>query len=714
MGERITIYHTEITLPDQPPISEIENWGTDNPDEQYWRRKKLPAIFTYLNYDSNGTVILTPEQKQYCLKELDRIKNGHWFMLNGKPVYVTGRHYYYLQYWVLENKKAPEYRDTSRRYYLYLDYWYNVYWCLGIVRGKGRRSGATSESTSNVVREATTVKNSKCGITSKTSADARKVFIYRVQFGFRHLPFFLQPTLDSRKDSKSEMVFTVPISSSKKNANKTKLIDEVEGLNSMIDYQPTALNSYDSERLTWFFGDEMGKMPVDVPASQFFSVISETLVEGSDRVGFCELPSTVNEMTKKGGAEFKRVWDAATWINEVDEDRDEDDEEYIDNEDDATANRLVRYFCPAYDGLSGFIGKFGESIIDAPTPEQAKFLINKYGEKKYNGQLKFGAKAYLLKIRSKLKDKALEEQIRKYPFDEVEMFMSASSDCPFDQVKINAQRNHLSDHQPLLRKIKFYRDVEKNIIIAEDDKDSYWEFVMLPKPGEENKFTWDNRLKSPARTGHGQITVDGYSNSQGGRVYGSKACAMVYIKLDINDPQNTGLFAGMYYGRPEYKEQLHEQVMMAAEYFGYKVYYEHNSDDYLSYFRERGMINYLGIYPLNLIDPTKRDTQERYRGVPTTPFSLTKQLDCGVYYVKHFCHKIFFDKLLEQFLAFDPYDRHSSDCAVSAIMGLAVSLDVSPLPPPPSQPLIKVYGRGGIDRDNGGKPIDLSFLVQSN
>jgi len=136
------------------------------------------------------------------------------------------------------------------------------------------------------------------------------MFIYRMQFGFRHLPFFLQPTLANDKDSKSELVFNVPLAKTKKE-KKAKLIDEVEGLNSILDYQPTATNSYDSERLTWAFIDEGGKFPTDVPFSQFISIILETLTEGAERTGFGEFPSTVNELTKKGGAEFKKVWDDA-------------------------------------------------------------------------------------------------------------------------------------------------------------------------------------------------------------------------------------------------------------------------------------------------------------------------------------------------------------------------------------------------------------------
>lgn len=686
MGQKIIVYNTEIELPDVPPLDEIEDWGMPK-EEQYWRKKKLPDFFNIIKRDEAGNIELSQEQELYCAKELHRIKNGFWFMNNGEPTYITGRNYYYLQYWTLENRKPPEYRETTRRYYLYLDYWHKVYWCLGIIRGKGRRSGASSEASSNIVNHVTTNKNARGGHVSKTSADARKMFIYRMQFGFRHLPFFLQPTLANDKDSKTELVFNVPISKSKKN-KKAQLIDEVEGLNSILDYQPTATNSYDSERLSWFFGDEGGKYPADVPFSQFISIILETLVEGSEKVGFCELPSTVNELTKKGGAEFKKVWDDADWRLPEDS---EDDQ--IDTETEATANRLVRYFCPAYDGLSGFIGKYGESIIDPPNDDQAKWLIEKYGEKKYAGQLKDGAKAYLEKRRSKLSGAALEEEIRKYPFNETEMFMAANTECVFNMMNIVKREEELKKNRVFKRSIIFFRDMDQKVRfrdVTENEKAFHWKITWFPPDNEQNKKISDTKGVRPGRVEDGAIAVDSYSNSQGGRKYGSKASAWIGRRFKMDDP-DSGKAIGHLYGRPAVKDTLHEQVLLAAEFFGYQVWFEHVADSYESYFRERGKINYLGRYPLSLIPPEKRANAERHRGTPITPFSLTRQLDNGIAYFEYHSDLIDFEEILSTAKVFDPYDRTAYDCIVAFLILISVLMEPVKQERKVTVPLIPVY-----------------------
>ena len=152
MGEKITIYHTTIELPNKPDF--IEDWGyPDNPKEQYWRRKDLPSFFSMVEYNKDGDALLDRQQSEYAREEVRRCKEGFWFKNNGQDVYLTGKHYFYLQWWKLEDDIHPDYRDLDRRYFTYLNHWENVFWCIGLIIGKMRRRGATSIATANLVYE---------------------------------------------------------------------------------------------------------------------------------------------------------------------------------------------------------------------------------------------------------------------------------------------------------------------------------------------------------------------------------------------------------------------------------------------------------------------------------------------------------------------------------------------------------------------------------
>ena len=681
------IYSVKIRIPDVPENDKILNW--DKPkEEQVWEREELPEFFEKVQYTKSGDLILTEEQEEYAINELQKCKHGIWIYICGKPYYITRKYYFYLQWWTLEDGSRPEYRDCDRRYFIYLEYWENMLWCLGVIRGKKRREGASSQATSNLVYEAIFYKNSNCGLISKSNEDGRATFTEMVAYGYRQLPAFLKPKQLNREDTVTELVFAQKTTNVKEGVTATQKDDE--GNRSKINYRAPVLNAYDRGRMSRILLDEFGKLEKDVPASQLFAIVSKTLVKGVKRVGFVEMPSTVNKMTK-GGSEFRLLWENADLGKRS-----------------PTVNRLVRYFSPAFDGYEGFIDKYGFSVIDSPTEEQAQYLIEKWVRKDEDGNtiselseedIRLGARAYIQKRREGRKGDDLEEEIRMNPCNEVELFMSANADCIFNVMKINEQIEHLKGNNIYKRKLLFYRDIDQKVKwrdVRGGEESFCWEFVGdLNLRGEDNKYYWDGAFKKPSRTDIGVIGLDSYSNSQGGKRYGSKASAWVYMKYDLKDPLNTGLFTGHLYGRPLEKDDLHNQVLLCAEYLGYQIYIEFVADDYYSYYKDRGRLGYLAKFPLNAIDPNKRKIgqAERHYGFPVTDFAMTKQNDAMISYVEHYCDKIYWIELLEDLKVYDPTKRTPSDRTVSAMIALVGGMEPVYKPPPPKDPLVKVYYR---------------------
>jgi len=675
----VNIYGQLYYYPDAPPDSLIEGWDLPK-EEQYWRRKELPEYFDLVNYDEDKNAILTPQQRAYAQIEVQRCKQGYWFFNNGIPTYITGKNYFYLQWWKLEDDIHPDYRDADRRYFLFLEHWENVLWCIGIGRGKKRREGASSQATSNLIYECIFFTNSNCGLVSKTNTDSRETFLEMVTFGYNQLPVFLKPRQLNRADSVTELVFAAKI-------NKGEVSGK--GMRCKVNYRAPVENAYDRGRISRGLWDEGGKWPLDVKFSKFISKVTKTMIKGAKRVGFAECPSTVNEMTKGGGAEYKKFWDAANQFK---------------NPGKKTKNRFVTYFTPAYDNYEGFIDKYGMSVIDEPTDEQYKYLVEKWVVKDPNTgetiseiseeDIQLGARKYIYSRREGLDSELLEEEIRQNPCTIKEMFEAANTDSVFNSHKIHLRQSELEENKILKRTILYYRDLDQVVKWRDvDPKENsfHWRCTDILKPDDANKFVIVDGVRMPVRTHIGAMAVDGYSNSQGGRKYGSKASGWVGLKFDIQNPYNTGKPIQHLYGRPSTKEILHEQIMLCAEYNSFLVWYEHNADDYLSYFKDRGRLGYLGRYPMSTIDPTKRKDPDRFRGFPTTPFSLTKQLDTGIAYVENYCPLIDFEELLSNLLLFDPYDRTAFDTVVSFLILLVVLMEPDAKPPPRKSPLVKVY-----------------------
>lgn len=679
MNDFIDIYGTQIAVKYD---EYVEDWGFPNePCKQKWRRKELPDYFDDIKKDDEGNALLNAKQAEYAKEEVRRCKEGFTFLNNGKKIKITGKNYFYLTYWKLEDDVYPDFRMSDCYYFLVLNYWENVLWCLGIFRGKKRREGASSQATANLIYECIFYTNSNCGLVSKTQIDSRDTFTDMAAFGYQQLPIFLKPRQLNREGSVTELVFAAKID--KKNTDS-------KGLRSKINYRAPVLNAYDRGRMSRILADEGGKWPLDVPFSKFVAIVSKTLVKGAKRVGFMEAPSTVNEMTKGGGGQFKLAWDGANQFKTGGK---------------KTPNRFVTYFTPAYDNYEGFIDEYGMSVIDEPTLEQYEYLVKKWVVKDpitgdtvseiSEEDIKKGGKVYVYSRRIGLTGELLEEEIRMNPCTVQEMFEAANTDCAFNSGNINRRKKELEDNPIIKRKSIFFRNAETQKVEIRDintnEKNFHWEFTWLPKVADRNKTVMDGRNKIPGRTDDGAITVDSYSNSQGGRKYGSKACALVGRRADILDPENTGKAIGMLYGRPAEKDMLHNQVLLCAEFFGYLVWYEHTADDYDGYYKDRGKTSYLGKYPKSMIDPTKADTAERHRGTPITPFSLTKQLDNGISYFEHHCDKIDWIEILDNALLFDPYDRTKFDILVTFLILISCLMERPYKPPPQRTPLIRIY-----------------------
>lgn len=116
------IYGTNCRLPELPPHKQILNWNKPK-EEQMWVREELPEFFDKVQYTKAGDLILTEEQEEFAIRELQRCKKGLWIYINGNPYYITKKYYFYLQWWTLEDGSRPEYRDTDRRYF--------TFWSIG-------------------------------------------------------------------------------------------------------------------------------------------------------------------------------------------------------------------------------------------------------------------------------------------------------------------------------------------------------------------------------------------------------------------------------------------------------------------------------------------------------------------------------------------------------------------------------------------------------
>ena len=700
MGEIIEIYGSKIRLPDEPDFIDIINYDKER-KKQKFIRSELPLFFETVEYNKDGDLMLTDEQEIYAAQEVKRCKKGIWIMIGGKPRYITGKYYFFLQYYILEDGTVPEFREADRLYYIFHEYWFGINWCLGNIRIKKRRQGASSQSCSNILYEAIFYKNSNCGLISKTKEDSQDTFTQMITAAYRELPVFLKPKQVNKEDSVTKLVFAHKSQNIREGT--AFAIKKNEGNNSTINFKAPVLNAYDRGRMSYVLGDEFGKYPKDVPANQLLNIISKTLVKGVKRVGWIDMPSTTNEMSKGGGEEYKKIWDKAN--------------QFVKK---PTINRIVRFYQPAYEAYEGFIDEFGDSVIGEPTQEQYDYLVNKWVEYTEDGDLKselceedikLGAKEYVLvKKRYGLTGIDLEEEIRMNPCTEEEAFMYAGFGCEFNSINIQHQLKELEDDPPYLRQVRLVLSkVKKDIGFGKsemrqevsfmDDEKGGW--FMLERPNKPNDFLDKSGFLEPLNTSMFQIGVDTTKDMI--TEDGSKPVIIVFKKSCVINGEETGLYpVAMWISDTRLDIHFDEEVLKACMWYGCTVNYEIDArTDFVRYFNQKKCSKFLEWTPKFARNPVKRNFKIEPGTRSGDPFQLSAQLQIAKMYIdgtsqdeyNGHVHRVKFPTLLKQLLKYDHAKRTPYDQVIALMMALlpVIGEQQMPIQPVKKKILFQTY-----------------------
>jgi len=366
----------EIPLPKAPAVELIQNYGL-KADDQVFTREKIPDKVLELNERFNeGQFSLDElwayidanqrkfkEEIAFIADQVNKRLYGMWVYIDGKPTYLNGWNFFYLNYWPLDNG-LPEYRDRDRKFFHFAKFCYDDPYCFGFNYPKHRREGATSKASCIHFCVVTQQFRVNGGIQSMTDDHAEVVFQTHVVEPWRTLPFYFKPTWDGSNDPKTKLSFKAPA----KNVSVTgRIPTTANDLRSQITFKEASPKAFDTWKLHFWHGDEAGKGK-NIDAYERWQVVRQCLAQGNGlRIhGMGIHTSTVGEMDKGGGRNFLRICQHSMFHQR--------------NKNNQTTTGLYNFFIPAYEGLEGFIGKFGESVIDAPGAKQTKALIDKLTE----------------------------------------------------------------------------------------------------------------------------------------------------------------------------------------------------------------------------------------------------------------------------------------------------------------------------------------------
>jgi len=660
IGDIYEIQGLKVAIPKTP--EKINGEDLKKP-EQYYRKRQKPTsldkiktIYDFANQQEN----VKEDYYDYINDEFNYRSDGYWFMCNGTPNYITGSHYIYLN-WTKIDIGSPDFRQANRIFYYFWEACKADKRSYGMCYLKNRRSGFSFMASSECVNQATTSKDSRFGILSKSGSDAKKMFTDKVVPISINYPFFFKPIQDGMERPKTELSYKIPSRRLTRNSlQKTNQEEELgEGLDTTIDWKNTGDNSYDGEKLQLLVHDESGKWERPDNILNNWRVTKTCLRLGSKIVGKCMMGSTSNALAK-GGDNFKKLYNNSDVTKR--------------NRNGQTASGLYALFIPMEWGFEGFIDQFGYPVFDQPSTP-VKGIDN---ESIFTGVITHWEN----EVEGLKNDSdALNEYYRQFPRSEKHAFRDETVNSLFNLTKIYEQidfnEEMIMSGRVSQGSFSWKGGIKDTEVMWIPSSNGRFRVTWIPPGNLQNNVINKNGISYAGNDGLGAFGCDSYdiSGTVGGGGSNGALHGLTTFSM-VSDVPNTKFFLE-YVARPQTAEIFFEDVLMACIFYGMPILAENNKPRLLYHFKRRG---YRG-FSMNRPDKLKGNlskTELELGGIPNTSEDIKQSHAAAIEsYIEEYVGRIeenhgdmYFQRTLEDWARFDISHRTAHDASISS--GLAI------------------------------------------
>jgi hypothetical protein len=654
IGEVYNISGLRVALPLAPDKVDYDGnkWkATELPKEL----SRIKTIFDWNRRDNS----FKSQWVDYIEKEFDRRELGYWFINNSEKTYITGAHYMYLQ-WSKTDVGHPDFRESNRIFFIFWEACKADSRCFGMCYLKNRRSGFSFMASSEAVNIATLAKDARIGLTSKTGPDAKKMFTDKVVPIANNYPFFFQPVRDGMSAPKTELAFRVPASKITRKNMDQENEEEIDGLDTTIDWRNTADNSYDGEKLLYLVEDEAAKLERPMNIENGWRVRKTCLRLGARIIGKCMMGSTSNALDK-GGENYKRIY--------------YDSNVKKRNQNGQTISGLYSLFIPMEYNFEGYIDEYGHAVLERPE----KPVRSAEGTWITQGVIEY----WNNEVASlKANPDALNEFYRQFPRTESHAFRDETKSSLFNLTKIYQQIDYndslVQDHV-ITRGYFHWANGEKDTkVIWTPDKNGRFLVSWIPGPGVNNNYITKNGNRYPGNEHIGAFGCDPYDIS-GATFGGSNGSLHGLTKFNMTGAPSNAFFLE-YIARPQTAEIFFEEVLMACVFYGMPILCENNKARLLYHFKNRG---YRG-FSMNRPDKHASKlsfTEREIGGIPSSSEDIKQAHATAIEtYIERFVGldmegnyrqpdeigDMPFNKTLQDWARFDVNDRTKFDASISS------------------------------------------------
>tara|TARA_B110000211_G_scaffold93390_1_gene108985 strand:+ start:35 stop:1708 length:1674 start_codon:yes stop_codon:yes gene_type:complete len=511
-----------------------------------------------------------------------------------------------------------------------------------------------------VVNLATISSDSRYGILSKSGPDAKKMFTDKVVPISVNYPFFFKPIQDGMDRPKTEIAFRVPASKlTRRSITSTDKPEDLQGLDTTIDWKNTGDNSYDGEKLKLLVHDESGKWERPNNILNNWRVTKTTLRLGSRIIGKCMMGSTSNSLDK-GGENFKKLY--------------KDSDVKKRNRNGQTSSGLYSLFIPMEWNYEGFIDKHGIPVFDTPEEETK----GPHGDYIDIGILEH----WQNEVDGLKKDPdGLNEFYRQFPRTEEHAFRDETKNSIFNLAKIYEQIDYnegVGNSSAITTgNFQWVSGIKDSKVIFYPNRNGRFSVSWIPPSHLQNKVIQTPQGKKPGNEHMGAFGCDSYDISGTVDGQGSKGALHGLTKFSMEDAPPNHFFLE-YIARPQTAEIFFEDVLMSLIFYGMPILAENNKPRLLYYLKRRGYRGYSMNRPDKIWNKLST-TEKEIGGIPNSSEDIKQAHAAAIemYIQGHVGSlqdgnygSIYFNKTLNDWSKFDINNRTKFDASISS--GLAI------------------------------------------
>lgn len=608
-GTQITLRYEgnyQVWIPPKPSDNAIAGYHLKK-SEQMFKRTPLPDYFE--ERASEEAYKRTPQLEEWeaglrkysdvftdqVLEEFRREEwykrnHGFWFFNCGEPVYITGTHYFYLNWtnWDhSDNDGFPIFYENQIHRFYFRRLCETDPNCLGYILLGPRGFGKSTEELGAMLDRITkSPRNQRSFLQSKTDDDAQEVlFKSKLVPAFNKLPDFFKPVYSHSSDPSKELSFKRPRVSGAK-ARTIKYKPEFE-LSNTIGWAAAGQKTLDGESANDILCDEIGKSkPHIVRVDKRVKVNRFVVYRNNRKRGIQRNVSTVEEL-EEGGQECKNVWDLS------------DPSKRTPNNQ--TLSSLYRVRESILDTDTQFEDEFGRIRADYVHPNMGVTVVEYH------------------KAERKAREYDHEEWadwVRKNPIHESDMWVAKPGSSTFNSKRLTEYKNELAGSEELWIRGNFSfsgKPFESKVIFERDDHGGRWQVAVLLDDKDDNNaygkannwmkdydYELNKKVIMPLNRKKMHFGVDTIKDI---KVKNSRASKMsAHLKLKYIDNLDRGQesknmrssrYIARYVHRSEDPQDNYMDVAMAMLYYGTWANIEGNVASFHTWLRGNNMDKFI-------------------------------------------------------------------------------------------------------------------------